>query len=112
MYIVKAVQQLLDDILDLGEFELDAGVVEQSGEVVFAELKHQVERGVVASRRSPAPTPAAATAAAVLGATDFDELHDVCVVEQLKDAEFAKSRDRKLQRGYETDGLLDSRYKT
>ena len=109
MYIVKAVQQLLDDVLDLGEFELDAGVVEQSGEVVFAELKHQVERGVVASRRSPAPTPAAA---AVLGATDFDELHDVCVVEQLKDAEFAKSRDRKLQRGYETDGLLDSRYKT
>ena len=46
--VVEAIQKLLHDFLDLAERELHVGVAEQAGEVVFAELKDEIERALVA----------------------------------------------------------------
>ena len=57
MDVVEAVQQLLDDVLDLRQRELDAGVGQETGEIVFAELKHEEERRLeLIVRRGLRPT--------------------------------------------------------
>ena len=38
---------ILYHLLDLSEVELDVGVAEQPGQVVFSKVKHQVERRLV-----------------------------------------------------------------
>lgn len=46
--VVQPVQQHLHDFLDLRERELDVGVAEEAGQVVLAEVKHQVDAALAA----------------------------------------------------------------
>lgn len=48
MDVVEAVEQHLHHLLDLGQSELDVGVAQQAGQVVFTEVKHQVDGALVA----------------------------------------------------------------
>lgn len=51
VYEVKSVEQLLHDLLDLPQGELDVDVAQQARQVVLAEVKHQVERGLAPVER-------------------------------------------------------------
>lgn len=84
MYVVEAVEQLLHHLLDLAQTELDHDVGEQPGQVVFAEVKDQVECGSVA------------VVGRGLGPTYFYEIHYVLVLEQLQDPDLSQGGDGEL----------------
>lgn len=46
--VVKSVQQHLHDFLDLRERKLDMSVAEKAGQVVLAEVKHEVDTALAA----------------------------------------------------------------
>jgi hypothetical protein len=46
--VVESIQQLLHHLLDLTQRELYVGVAQQARQVVFAKLKDEVERALVA----------------------------------------------------------------
>lgn len=87
MNVVESVQQLLHDLLDLAQTELYVDVGQQSGQIVFAKVEHQIERRAIS------------IVCRCLRSTDFDQIYDVLVFEQLENADFTESRDWELLRG-------------
>ena len=65
---VESLKHLLHHLLDLLQSELDIEVGKESGEIVLAEVKDQVEGGLVS----------------VVGSADLDQVHNVVVVQQLE----------------------------
>ncbi len=47
MDVVQSIEQHLHDLLDLCQRELYIGIAQQSGQVVFTEVKHQVDAAFV-----------------------------------------------------------------
>lgn len=86
MDVVQPVQQLLHHFLDLSQAELDHHVGEEASQIVLAKVKHQVEGGSVA------------IVARGFGTTDFYEINDVFVFEQLQDTDLAEGCDGELDR--------------
>lgn len=48
VYVVKAVQQHLHDLLNLSQREFNISVAQQSGEVMLTEIKHQIDAALIA----------------------------------------------------------------
>ena len=67
---VEALKHLLHHLLDLLQGELDIEVGEEPGQVMFTEVKDQVESGLVP----------------VVCSADLDQIHNVVVVQQLENS--------------------------
>ena len=78
------IEQLLHDLLLLAERELDTGIAEQTGQIVFTELEHQIE------------VTLELILGFGLGCAYFDEPHDVLVLKHLEYLNLAQRSDRKL----------------
>ena len=75
--VEESLAHLLHHLLYLARAELDVDVAEKAGQVVFTEIKDQVERCLVTT---------------VLTA-DLQQVHDVLVVQQLEDPHLSQGRD-------------------
>lgn len=85
--VIESVEQLLHHLLDLAEAELDHDIGEQSGQVVFAKVKDQVEGGSVA------------IVVCGLGAAYLYQIHHIFVFEELQDADLSQGCDWELREG-------------
>ena len=79
---IEALQQLRHDVLDLGQAELDVNVVQQTGQIVIAELENQIERSAV-------------LVGVLLCTTNLEQTDHVLVLEQLQYFDFTQCGDRK-----------------
>lgn len=52
VYVVEAIQQHLHDLFDLRQGELHMGIAEQARQVVFTEVKYQVDAALVSIKLS------------------------------------------------------------
>lgn len=74
MYVVEAIQQLLQDLFHFAQTKFDVHIRQQASQIVFAEIEHQVERRSVA------------VVFVGLGATDLEQIYNIFMLQQLQNA--------------------------
>lgn len=71
MNVIQPIQQLLHHLLNLAQAELYVDIRQQSSQIVFTEVKHQIERRsiTIVLRR--------------FSSTYFNQIHNILMLQQL-----------------------------